>query len=225
MSDTRTLYQLWLSPFCRKVRLALAEKKLDFILEVEKTWERRRDFLKLNPSGEVPVLVDIDGLVVADSQNICDYLDEKYTDLNLTGVSMAERVEVRRLTAWFDRKFNNEVTDYLVGEKIMKRLLRSGTPDGQKIRAGHANIHYHLDYIGYLADKHKWLAGERLTLADLAAAAHLSTIDYLGDVPWDQHKGARDWYMRLKSRPSFRQLLTEQIPGTTPAVHYADLDF
>lgn len=221
----RVLYQLWLSPFCRKVRLALAEKKLDFELKVEKVWERRRDFLKINPSGEVPVLVDEDGTVVCDSHNICSYLDARYPERKLMGASLAEQIEIGRLVAWFDRKFNDEVTEYLVGEKMMKRFLKMGQPDGQKIRAGHSNIHYHLDYISYLATRRKWLAGDAFTLADIVAASHLSAVDYIGDVPWDHHKDARDWYARVKSRPSFRQLLEDHIPGAAPVAHYADIDF
>ncbi len=220
----RILYQLWLSPFCRKIRVALAEKKLDFELKVEKTWERRRDFLKMNPAGDVPVLVD-DGLVICHSSNICQYLEEKYDDHTLMGETIQQRVETRRLVSWFDIKFNEEVTNYLVGEKMMKRFLKLGQPDGQKIRAGHANIHYHLDYIGYLTDRRKWLAGTNFSLADIAAASHLSAIDYIGDVPWDNHQNARDWYARVKSRPSFRPLLEDQIPGTQPAKHYSNLDF
>ena len=140
----RILYQLWLSPFCRKVRVALLEKKLDFELKVEKTWERRNEFLKMNPAGDVPVLQDGD-LTVCNSTNICQYLEEKYPDHPLTGETPEQRVETRRIVAWFDLKFNEEVTNYLVGEKMMKRFLKLGQPDGQKIRAGHANIHYHLD--------------------------------------------------------------------------------
>ncbi len=221
----RVLYQLWLSPFCRKVRLTLAEKKLDFELKVEKVWERRRDFLKINPSGEVPVLVDEDGTIVCDSQVICNYLDEKYTEKKLTGNDLAERIESGRLVVWFDRKLNAEVTEYLVGEKMMKRFLKMGQPDGQKIRAGHSNIHYHLDYISYLVTRKRWLAGEHFSIADIAAASHLSAVDYIGDVPWDQHKDARDWYSRVKSRPSFRQLLEDHIPGMAPVAHYADIHF
>jgi glutathione S-transferase len=221
----RVLYQLWLSPFCRKVRLALAEKKLDVELKVEKVWERRRDFLKMNPAGEVPVLVDEDGTVVCDSQTIVHYLDDKYPEKRLTGTLPEERIEIGRLVSWFDRKFNDEVTEYLVGEKMMKRFLKMGQPDGQKIRAGHSNIHYHMDYISYLVTRRRWLAGDNFTAADICAAAHLSSVDYIGDVPWDYHKDARDWYARVKSRPSFRQLLDDHIPGVSPVAHYADIDF
>ena len=221
----RTLYHLWLSPFSRKVRVALKEKKLEFELKVEQVWERRPEFLALNPAGQVPVLVDEDGSVVCDSAVICEYLEELYPEPPLLGTSPKERAEVRRIAAWFDLKFNAEVTRNLVGEKMMKRMLGTGQPNSALIRAGHQNIRYHLDYIGYLADRRNWLAGEAFSLADIAAGAQLSAVDYIGDVPWDEHARAREWYARLKSRPSFRPLLSDHIPGAPPPAHYADLDF
>ena len=135
------------------------------------------------------------------------------------------RAECRRLIAWFETKFAREVTDNLVGEKVMKRFLRIGQPDSDAIRAGLANIHYHLDYVAYLSETRNWLGGDEFSLADIAAGAHLSVVDYLGDVPWDDHAEARAWYQRLKSRPSFRPLLDDLIPGLPPPRHYADLDF
>ncbi|NQU58260.1 MAG: glutathione S-transferase family protein [Rhodospirillales bacterium] len=221
----QTLYHLWLNPFCRKVRIVLHEKKIDFDLKVENVWERRRDFLALNPAGEVPVLVEPGGTALSGSDVICEFMDEIHPDPPLVGRHPLERAEVRRLVAWFDRKFNDEVTENLVGEKVMKRFLGLGAPDSKAIRAGHNNIHTHLSYISYLIERRKWLAGNELTLADIAAAAHLSTIDYLGDVPWSDHQSAKDWYARIKSRPSFRPLLSDHIPGAPPAKHYANLDF
>lgn len=221
----RTLYHVWLHPFSRKVRLALAEKKLEFDLQIEKIWERRTAFLAMNPAGDVPVMVEADGTILSNSQVICEYLEEVYPEINLLGRDAIQRAETRRLVSWFDVKFSREVTDNLVGEKLMKRFLKMGEPHGPSIRAGHANIHYHLDYIGFLCEKRKWLAGEQFTLADIAAAAHLSSIDYIGDVPWDEHHAARDWYSRVKSRPSFRPLLEDRIPGFTPAEHYENVDF
>jgi glutathione S-transferase len=221
----RTLYHLWLHPSSRKVRIALAEKKLDFNLKVEKVWERRTDFLALNPAGDVPVLIEPDGTVLTDSQVISEYLNEVYNTIDLMGATPAQRAETRRLVAWFDQKFNAEVTENLVGEKMMKRFLKMGEPHGPSIRAGHANIHYHLDYIGFLTERRKWLAGDEISLADVTAAAHLSAIDYIGDVPWDDHKGAKEWYVRIKSRPSFKPLLEDSIPGFIPPGHYQNLDF
>ncbi|MSP88537.1 MAG: glutathione S-transferase family protein [Alphaproteobacteria bacterium] len=223
----RLLHHLWLSPFCRKVRVCLAEKGLDFTLRTEKVWERRPEFLVLNPAGEVPVLIEPDGTIIADSDAICAYLDEAYGDPQrpLFGSTPLIGAEARRLVAWFDRKFDREVTQHLVEQKIMKRFLGLGEPDSGAIRAGKANIRTHLDYVGYLTDRRKWLAGDEFTLADIAAAAHLSTIDYLGDVAWEDYPVAKDWYARIKSRPSFRAILTDSIPGAPPPKHYADLDF
>ena len=145
--------------------------------------------------------------------------------VDLLGHDPVQRAETRRLVSWFDIKFNREVTDNLFGEKMMKRFMHMGEPHGPSVRAGHANIHYHLDYIGYLTEKRNWLAGDNLSLADIAAAAHLSTVDYIGDVPWEDHPGARDWYARIKSRPSFRDILGERIPGFAPSRHYENVDF
>ncbi len=221
----RTLYHLWLSPFSRKVRLVLAEKNLDFRMEVEQTWERRHEFLALNPTGEVPVLVEPDNTVLADSMAICEYLEEQTPEPNLIGKRPYDRAEVRRLVAWFDQKFNSEVTDKLVNEKVMKRFLGLGEPDSREIRAAQANIHTHLDYIAFLTDRRFWLAGEQMTLADITAAAHISSVDYLGDVPWADYKSAKNWYARIKSRPSFQGILADAIPGLPAPRHYADPDF
>ena len=221
----RVLYHLPLSPFARKVRLALAEKRIPFDLRIERVWDRREEFLAMNPACTVPVLQDANGLVLADSYAICEYLDEAYPDTPLLGRTLAERAEVRRLVAWFDQKFNAEVTRNLLHEKQMKRLLGRGNPDAAAIRAGYANLKPHMDYIGWLAETRAWLAGASLSLADLAAAAHLSALDYIGDVDWTMSEAAKDWYARIKSRPSFRPLLAERVSGTSPPAHYSDLDF
>ena len=189
----RVLYHLWLSPFARKVRIVLREKNLDFTLKTEKVWERRPEFLALNPAGEVPVLIEPDGTVLADTAAIVEYLDEVYREKILIGINPVDRAEVRRLTAWFDIKMNLEVTENLLGEKMMKRLIGHGQPNSLAIRAGHANLPHHLDY--------------------------------LGDVPWDAHEPAKEWYARIKSRPSFRPILADHLPGLPPPRHYPDLDF
>jgi glutathione S-transferase len=221
----RILYHLPLSPFSRKVRLALAEKRIPFELRVEKVWERREEFLAMNPAGTVPVLVEENGLAIADSYAICEYLDEAYPDISLFGRTLAERAEVRRLVAWFDTKFAEEVTRNLIWERHLKRALGHGNPDGGAIRQGYANLKPHLDVIGWLAETRPWLAGQHLSLADFAAAAHLSTLDYANDIDWGYSEAAKEWYARVKSRPAFRPLLADRISGMAPPAHYADLDF
>ena len=226
----RTLYHLWLCPFARKVRIVLAEKKLPFELEIEKVWERRGEFLALNPAGEVPVLLVANGeeggpLVLSDSTVISEYLEETCPEPGLLGSDPDARAEARRLAAWFDQKFEREVTANLVDEKINKRFLGLGAPSSSAIRAGHANIGIHLAYIEYLIERRNWLAGPDFTLADICAAAQLSCVDYVGDVPWEDYPEAKSWYARIKSRPSMRPILADHIPGIPPPKQYANLDF
>ncbi len=221
----RLLYHLPLSPFSRKVRLVLSEKRLPFELRLEKVWDRRAEYLLLNPANLVPTLVEENGLAIPDSGVICEYLDEAYPEIPLMGHTLAERVEVRRLVAWFDGKFASEVTANILGEKYMKPLTRRSGPDAGALRAGYANLRHHVEYLGWLAETRKWLGGDELSMADFAAAGHLSALDFAAEMDWTISDPARDWYARMKSRPSFRPLLLDRVPGVTPPAHYADLDF
>lgn len=225
----RQLYHLPISPASRKARLVLAEKNLVFELVEERDWERRDGFLALNPAGEVPVLIEEDGSVISGATAIAEFLEETQSFLRLLPEDPLERAEVRRLIDWFDRKFAAEVSDGLIFEKVTRRFLGAseggGAPDMGVVRAALHNLRYHLDYIGYLMEERRWLAGDEMTLADLTAAAHLSCLDYVGDVPWGQYLGAKDWYVRIKSRPGFRQILADHVPGMPPPKLYANLDF
>ncbi|MGY8963222.1 MAG: glutathione S-transferase family protein [Rhodospirillales bacterium] len=221
----RTLYQHPLSSMSRLARTAIYEKHLEANEREEPFWLRRDELLVLNPSGEVPILVEDDGTVVCGGRAVCEYLEDAYPEVPLLGVGVKARAEVRRLVDWFEVKFGTEVTQLLSGEKLFKRVAHGGAPDSRAMRAGRENIHAHLEYIAWLTGRRSWLAGDALSLADLAAGAHISLIDYTGDVPWSDHPLAKEWYVRLKSRPSFRPLLSEMLPGVVPATVYADLDF
>jgi glutathione S-transferase len=223
-------------PFCphsRFVRLALEELGLSPRLVEERTWDRRQEFLKLNPAGTTPVLVDEGAPPVPGAAIIAEYLDEtrgeQREQVRLMPREPRDRVEVRRLMSWFNDKFFEEVSGPLAMERIYKRHIPSGQgggpPDTDTLRAARSNIRYHLAYIGWLVRTRDWLAGDSLTYADLAAAAHLSVADYLGDAPWDEDETAKAWYARIKSRPAFRALLLETLPGLPPAPSYANLDF
>ncbi len=221
----RTLFHLPLDPFSRKVRIILSEKQLETRFIIEPIWERRQEFLTLNPAGTVPVLQEADGSIITPSQPIAEYIEEIEQEPLLIPGNAIERAEIRRLCIWFDIKFYREVSEHLLGEKLMKRFLGLGEPSSEAIRAGYANMDTHLSYIGYLADQRAWLGGDRFSLADIAAAAQLSCLDYLGDVPWEDYQEAKQWYARIKSRPSFRSLLEDHVPGTKPPLHYKNLDF
>ncbi|MEE9453103.1 MAG: glutathione S-transferase family protein [Paracoccaceae bacterium] len=218
------LYHLPLSPFCRKIRLVLGEKKIEVDLVVEHPWERRLDYLRQNPSGKVPML-KVDDLVLAESSAIFEYLEEVHPNPRLLPKKPAERAEARRLAAWFDDKFHHEVTANLLYERINKKLMKTGHPDSARIKAGAKNIKYHLDYMGWLLEERRWLAGDSMSIADFSAAAQLSCLDYIGDVDWTRNKEVTDWYSKIKSRPAFRPLLADLIPGFVPPAHYSDLDF
>ncbi|HVX99980.1 MAG TPA: glutathione S-transferase family protein [Pseudorhodoplanes sp.] len=223
-------------PFCphsRFIRLALGEYNIGVKLVEERVWERRESFLTLNPAGTTPVLIDENNTAIPGAGVIAEYLDETRGDdlgqHRLLGTDVMRRVEVRRLLDWFNGKFAAEVSGPLLNERVYKRHLTieqgGGAPDTEAIRAARSNIRYHLAYIGWLMTHRAWLAGDRLTYADLAAAAHLSTVDYLGDVPWNEDETAKSWYARVKSRPSFRPILAEVAAGIAPSPTYADLDF
>lgn len=218
------LYHVPLSPFCRKVRLTLAEKKIEVELVEERYWEQGSDFLRRNPAGKVPVL-KLDNRTLSESQAICEYLEDTVPEPRLMPRDADGRYEVRRLCAWFDDKFHDEVTSKLLYERVNKKIMGLGYPDSKNVKFGASRIKYHLDYLSWLLDQRRWLAGDQMTLADLTAAAHLSALDYISDVDWNRSQTLKDWYAKIKSRPSFRSILADQIPGFLPPPHYADLDF
>ncbi len=220
----RVLYHLPLSPACRAVRLALAEKGLDFALAEEPVWDRRPEFLARNPAGEVPVLGDGGGYVCG-LWPILEYLEESGTEPPLWPRSPAERAECRRLVDWFAAKFAAEVSLPLIHELASKRLFRLGGPDSRAIRLARERLASHLEYVAALFERRRWLGGDTLSHADLVAAAELSVVDYLGGVRWSEAAPARDWYARAKSRPGFRPLLADRVPGLDPPPHYDCLDF
>src|SRR5438477_6900362 len=228
------MYTLFHHPCCphsRFIRLVLGEHGLDLRLVEERTWERREAFLALNPAATTPVLIAEGFPAIPGVGVIAEYLDEVHgaDERRLLPTAMAERIEVRRLMAWFNEKFFEEASNPLVTERIYKRFMSEdnggGAPAADVIRAAKANVRYHLAYIGWLAQRRNYLAGDRLSYADLAAAAHLSAIDYLGDVPWIEDDAAKAWYARVKSRPSFRPLLIEWLAGVPASRTYVDLEF
>jgi len=227
-----TLFHHPLCPRSRYVRLILGEYGIEARMVEERYWERREEFLVLNPAAELPVLV-AEGLPpVPGAAIVAEYIEETYPEDNegrLLPLLPGRRVEVRRLASWFNDKFYTEVSGPLVTERAFKRYMTQdqggGPPDTETLRAARHNIRYHLAYIGWLVRTRDWLAGERLSLADLAAAAHLSVADYLGEVPWNEDEVAKNWYARVKSRPSFRAVLADTLAGLPPSKSYADLDF
>lgn len=225
------LFHYRLCPFSRSVRLLLAERGVEVSEQEERPWDWREEFIEINPSGQLPVLVMEEGGALCGAYPISEYFAEAETGATARSFDVFpgnsfERAEARRLVDWFLSKFHLEVSERLLEEKVHRRFRPSSdSPDTDGLRASRANLRYHLRYIGWLAEQRNWLAGETLSFADLAAAAQLSVIDYLGDVPWEESDTAKTWYARVKSRPSFRELLSDRLPGFAPPDAYANLDF
>ncbi|HXV29604.1 MAG TPA: glutathione S-transferase family protein [Sinorhizobium sp.] len=228
-----TLYHHPMSSASRFVRLILSEYGYQTELSDEQPWENRRDFLALNPAGTLPVYVDDSMRALCGATIISEYLDETSgimkRDRRLLAEDPFQRAEIRRLTEWFLQKMEADVTRPLVRERIFKLQMRpdqgGGAPDSKILRTSRNNIRQHMKYLSWLAGSRPWLAGDRISYADLAAAAAISVLDYLGEIDWSDAPTAKEWYQRLKSRPSFRPLLAERVRGVTPVSHYADLDF
>jgi glutathione S-transferase len=219
------VYQFPLCPFSRKVRLLLSEKGIGYELWRENPWERRDEFLDMNHAGRTPVLRHAErAIVLCDSRAICEYFEETIDKNPLINGTAANRAEIRRLVALFDENFYADVTAPLLHERMMKRLIMRASPDSRALREAMKLAHEHLYYIDYLLDRQRWLAGATISLADFSAAAQISVADYLGGLDWAGHEQASAWYSVMKSRPSFRPLLTERMEVIQPPSHYADVN-
>ncbi len=205
------------SAVSRKIRLLMAEKE-------EEPWNLSPEVYKLNVAGELPIFI-FDGNVVSGNHAITEFLEEVNPDLRLINGDARHKAEIRRLTEWFDGKFAKEAGRSLINEKIYKRFSKGLAPDSKILKTALNNLNFHMEYIDWLCESRNYLAGDTFSLADITAAAHLSVIDYLGDVPWEGYKNAKLWYSKIKSRPSFKEILKDNIKGILPAKHYANLDF
>ena len=204
----------------------MGEKGVGYELLRENPWERRDEFLDLNPAGQTPVVVDAARkITLMSSTAICEYFEETVDKAPMISGTAVNRAEIRRLTAWFDEHFYGNVVAPLMHERMIKRILHHAAPDAGMLREAMKNANQLLDYADYLLDHHNWLAGSALSMADLAAAAHISVADYLGGIDWRGHEQTKGWYSGLKSRPSFRPLLSERMESVSPPAYYDKVDF
>jgi glutathione S-transferase len=222
------LLQHRLDPAARLARLMCAEYGVPLDLEDTKPWLREPKFLEMNPAANGPILVDGGEPPVVGVLAIIHAIEERWSPSAVAGLfppQPRDRAEMWRLLDWVLLKLNDEVTRYVFEEKIVKRDRKGATPDPAVLRVAKANLTEHLLYFNWLFATRQWIAGEVMTLADFALAAHLSTLDYMADVAWETSIETRQWYARIKSRPAFRTLLNDRVAGLPAAQGYADLDF
>jgi glutathione S-transferase len=222
------LLQHRLDPASRLARLMFAEYGIAVDLEDIKPWTREPQLLELNPAATVPILIEEGEPPAVGVLAVVHTIEDRYSPSAVVGLFPAQsrdRAEMWRLCEWVLMKFNDEVTRYVIEEKIVKRDKRGATPDPAVLRVAKANLVEHMLYFNWLFATRQWIGGETMTLADFALAAHLSALDYLGDVDWERAVETRQWYARIKSRPAFRTLLNDRVGGMPPHAGYADLDF
>lgn len=222
------LYHHILCPFSRKVRAHLRSKEVDFELVEENFWERRKEFIALNPAGEIPILFDNSkSFGVCGSDVIIEYIEEKHVESrNFFGDNIEKKAESRRIENWFDRKFYSEVSKYILNERYFNRFLPDKkAPDSRVLRIARNNLNIHLNYIEYLLETRKYLAGDLISVADFSAAAQISVLDYFGDINWQHHRVVKDWYSLIKSHRAFGEILEDKIASVRPPEWYSKLDF
>ena len=222
------LYHHPLCPFSRKIRMHLSAKEIGFELILENFLERRTEFIALNPAGNLPILVDSENQnVVVGSSVISEYIEEKYDEYDFLGININKRAEARRLQNWFEQKFYQEVTEYIIYQRYFNRYLNGEkkTPDTEILHIAHRNLAIHLNYIEYLLENNKYLNGDQISIADFSASAQLSILDYFGDINWHHHISIKEWYVLLKSHRFFNEILKDRITNIFPPTHYSQLDF
>ncbi|MGB3337329.1 MAG: glutathione S-transferase family protein [Devosia sp.] len=217
-----------LDPSSRLIRLMCAEYGVPLDMEEIKPWLRDAHLLEINPAATLPILLGESDQPIVGVLATIHMVEDLYTPTSVEGLMPAEpgqRAEMWRMLEWVIFKLSDEVTRYVLEEKIVKRDSKGATPDPAVLRVAKANLNEHMLYFNWLFATRSWLAGDTLTLADFALAAHLSTLDYLGDIDWGKAGETRDWYSRIKSRPAFRTLLNDRVVAMPPQKGYADLDF
>lgn len=219
------LYHYPLCPFSRQIRLALKELNIAFSLVKEEYWLRSPQLLKFNPAGDLPILVEPFDVVIAGVYPIIEYINDTNPTSNFITQNSAIAAEIRRLINWFNSKFYIEVTKIFIDEKLIRLLKNTGAPRTEFLRAAKSNLMHHMHYIASILRERTWLGGDMISFADFSAASHLSVVDYFGEVIWEQHPEVKDWYSLIKSRPSFRPFLQDNIAGFAPPRYYQDLDF
>lgn len=222
------LYHHKLDPACRLTRLMLSEYGIVPDLEDASPFKRDAKLQQFDPAASIPLLVANGVPPIIGCMAVVHFIEERHAPDGIGGLiplDVSGRAEMWRMYEWVMVKLNDEVTRYLLEEKIGRRETGDGAPDPSTLRAAKSNLSEHLHYFAYLLATRRWLCGEEMTLADFALAAHLSTIDYLGDMDWSKAGETKDWYARIKSRPAFRPLLGDRVVGMPPSITYADLDF
>jgi glutathione S-transferase len=194
------------SPFVRKVRIVLAEKKIDYDFELDDPWTADAVTPKFNPLGKVPVLLLDDGTTLFDSRVIAAFLDSASPLLRLVPADPRERVEVRRCEALADGVLDAGVAARLENRREAK-MRNTAWIDRQmgKVRSGLTAMDTELG-------EKPWCAGSGYTLADIASGVCLGWLDFrYPEMDWrKEHANLARHFAKLSERPSFSETVPRE---------------
>ena len=219
-----TLYHYQLCPSSRFIRILLDEYKIEHITQLENYWKPQDEFLLINPAGHLPVLIDNSNFPIIGFNACVEYIRDMDLKPNIFPDDYRKKAEIYRLYHWFDTLFKKEVLDPIIYEKVFSRVIENLTPNSINLRNGMQNLVFHIRYLEYLLKDKDFLVLDTITSCDFFAAANLSVLDYLGLLNLDYYPKLKVWYFKLKSRPSFKNILKDYIVGLTPHENYKLLD-
>ena len=189
-------------PFCQKVRVVLAEKDLEYErlhVDLHKGEQRAPAFLKLNPYGKVPVLIDED-IVIYDSTIINEYLDEEYPNPRLMPEDSAGRARVRLLEDFGDNSFTPPA-----GMILTELHKPEGERDAEKVRKYQSEIAWILGRLEVNLEGKEYLTSD-FSLADVAFVPRILVLSQLGVELDARLQNVASWIGRLRERPSVKIL-------------------
>ena len=229
MQEQCRLYHYPICPFSRKIRILMNEKEVKYTSFVENFWEGREKFQLMNPTGNVPFLAikreNERSLLIFGNNSITSFLEERYSNRKFVFGNIDTKTEINKMTEWFDNKFYNDVSKYIINERVYSWYKNQREADVQLLKIARLNLENHLEFIENILNKRDFIACDDFSLADISCAAQISSLDYLGEINWQICQATKEWYSIIKSKPSFRDLLTDSLSGFKPSSYYRELDF
>ncbi|MFO1130090.1 MAG: glutathione S-transferase family protein [Rickettsiales bacterium] len=225
------LYYEITCPLSRQVRILLEENELkNSIIKYNKNLseEQKNLFLKKNPFNIMPFLVVKNNINNATFEvygisNCINIVNSKCK--NLIPSDLEKKIITNNLLYVINTNFFEEITKIIIYEKITKYSVYKKAPDSLILSNVRKNLIKYLNYFAKMINVNTNLSTEQLSLADIALFSHISLLDYVNEIDWNKHEILKEWYLIIKSKPNFRKVLNEFIPGFVPSYSYKNLDF
>lgn len=222
------MYTLWYHtscPFSRQARAILTAMELRLQIRVVEYWKEDQAFAAVSDLCILPVLSRPDIGAVEGVYAIIEYLMCLSTHSHLFPRGTKVQCELRKLLSLINERFYFHVTKAVVDEKFIRLVLDLGCPSTARLRSASSRQSTYLSYFTYLVKERRFLVWDKISIADVALASHISVLDYFGSISWYRYPSLKEWYQVIKSLPYFRVLLEERLSSFTPPIYYKQLDF